>query len=54
MAVVEGTDVLIMHLCENTTPEDQKFILQEVGDPSHAFLLWLAIPWTAQGVVEVK
>ncbi|MXQ89532.1 polypeptide N-acetylgalactosaminyltransferase 12 isoform X1 [Bos indicus] len=35
VAVVEGTDVLIMHLCENTTPEDQKFILQEDGSLFH-------------------
>ncbi|XP_069432189.1 polypeptide N-acetylgalactosaminyltransferase 12 isoform X2 [Ovis canadensis] len=35
VAVVEGTDVLIMHLCENSTPEDQKFILQEDGSLFH-------------------
>ncbi|XP_061281768.1 polypeptide N-acetylgalactosaminyltransferase 12 isoform X2 [Bos javanicus] len=35
VAVVEGTDVLIVHLCENTTPEDQKFILQEDGSLFH-------------------
>lgn len=33
-----GVDVLIMHLCEGATPEDQKFILQEVRELSHAFL----------------
>ncbi|XP_060988681.1 polypeptide N-acetylgalactosaminyltransferase 12 isoform X2 [Dama dama] len=35
VAVEAGTDVLIMHLCENTTPEDQKFILQEDGSLFH-------------------
>ncbi|OWK07165.1 GALNT12, partial [Cervus elaphus hippelaphus] len=35
VAVEAGTDVLIMHLCENTTPEDQKFILREDGSLFH-------------------
>ncbi|TKC34806.1 hypothetical protein EI555_017268, partial [Monodon monoceros] len=35
VAVEAGMDVLIMHLCEGATPEDQKFILQEDGSLFH-------------------
>ncbi|XP_013368680.1 PREDICTED: polypeptide N-acetylgalactosaminyltransferase 12 [Chinchilla lanigera] len=35
VAVEPGTDVLIMHLCEDTAPEDQKFLLQEDGSLLH-------------------
>ncbi|KAM6182846.1 polypeptide N-acetylgalactosaminyltransferase 12 [Erethizon dorsatum] len=35
VAVEVGTDVLIMHLCEDTAPEDQKFLLQEDGSLFH-------------------
>ena len=38
VAVEAGTDKLIMHLCEEVTPEDQKFILQEVSERPCAFL----------------
>lgn len=33
-----GSDILIMHLCEETAPENQKFIFQEVSELSHSFL----------------
>nr|XP_031305951.1 polypeptide N-acetylgalactosaminyltransferase 12 isoform X3 [Camelus dromedarius] len=35
VSVEAGSDVLIMHLCEEATPEDQKFILQEDGSLFH-------------------
>nr|XP_030685683.1 polypeptide N-acetylgalactosaminyltransferase 12 isoform X3 [Globicephala melas] len=35
VAVEAGMDVLIMHLCEGATPEDQKFILQQDGSLFH-------------------
>uniref|UniRef100_A0A5F8AHE7 Polypeptide N-acetylgalactosaminyltransferase n=1 Tax=Macaca mulatta TaxID=9544 RepID=A0A5F8AHE7_MACMU len=35
IAVEAGMDILIMHLCEETAPENQKFILQEDGSLFH-------------------
>ncbi|XP_003470770.1 polypeptide N-acetylgalactosaminyltransferase 12 [Cavia porcellus] len=35
IAVEAGSDTLIMHLCGDTTPEDQKFLLQEDGSLFH-------------------
>ncbi|XP_063450020.1 polypeptide N-acetylgalactosaminyltransferase 12 isoform X2 [Pan paniscus] len=35
IAVEAGMDTLIMHLCEETAPENQKFILQEDGSLFH-------------------
>uniref|UniRef100_A0A8I3WB38 Polypeptide N-acetylgalactosaminyltransferase n=1 Tax=Callithrix jacchus TaxID=9483 RepID=A0A8I3WB38_CALJA len=35
IAVEAGMDVLTMHLCKETTPENQKFILQEDGSLFH-------------------
>ncbi|KAG3287587.1 polypeptide N-acetylgalactosaminyltransferase 12 [Ictidomys tridecemlineatus] len=35
IAVEPGTDVLIMHLCEDTVPENQKFLLREDGSLFH-------------------
>ncbi|XP_069330575.1 polypeptide N-acetylgalactosaminyltransferase 12 [Eulemur rufifrons] len=35
VAVEAGKDILIMHLCEETAPENQKFILQEDGTLFH-------------------
>ena len=34
-----GTDTLVMHLCEERAPENQKFILQEVSELSRPSLL---------------
>lgn len=35
MAVEADKDVLVMHPCQDTTPENQKFILQEDGAILH-------------------
>lgn len=35
ITVEPGTDVLIMHLCEDTVPENQKFLLREDGSLFH-------------------
>lgn len=32
MAVEEGKDTLVMHLCKDTVPENQEFILHEVSE----------------------
>ena len=45
-----GTDILTMHLCQETAPENQKFILQEVSERSPAFLA--LGPQAAEGAVE--
>lgn len=39
MAVEVGKDILVMHPCQDTTPENQQFLLQEVSVFS-----WL-FPW---------
>ncbi|XP_006748929.2 polypeptide N-acetylgalactosaminyltransferase 12-like isoform X2 [Leptonychotes weddellii] len=35
ITVEAGTDALVMHLCQETAPENQKFILQEDGSLFH-------------------
>ncbi|KAM9642309.1 polypeptide N-acetylgalactosaminyltransferase 12 [Trichechus inunguis] len=35
VSVTEGSDILIMELCKETAPEDQKFIFQEDGSLFH-------------------
>lgn len=45
IAVDAGMDMLIMDLCKEIAPENQKFMLQEVSKLSHSFLavgLWAA------------
>lgn len=44
-------DILIMHLCEETAPENQKFILQEVGELS---FLPADGPWAIRESVRVR